>query len=45
MIAAADAFDTLGDLAELRRSPRFDPDVVTALAAVCDANSVPFVVA
>ena len=45
VIVAADAFDTLGALDELRRSARFDPDVVTALAAVCETSTVPFVVA
>ena len=45
VIAAADAFDTLGGLDALRSSARFDPDVVKALAAVCETNAVPFVVA
>ena len=45
MIAAADAFDTLGGLDALQGNARFDPQVVTALAAVCETNAVPFVVA
>jgi diguanylate cyclase (GGDEF)-like protein len=52
IVAVADAYDTVrvargheAALAEVRRSPRFDPDVLTAFAAVCRPNAAPFIVA
>ena len=51
IIAVADAYDTVSAarghdeaLAEVRRSPRFDPDVLVAFAAICRPSAAPFIV-
>jgi HD-GYP domain-containing protein (c-di-GMP phosphodiesterase class II) len=52
IVAVADAYDTVcaarghdAALTEVRRSPRFDPDVLVAFAAICGPSAVPFIVA